>query len=188
MTSAVEYAHVPVRPVSAQGGPDIARDVQAQRWDPADVVRVLLQAEVVGQDAATFADAPQKMRNSRPLVVLVVAAGGVFDSRHRRVRSPREWVHLRENLAVAGVSGTGMSHFVEALAHATIEADPPVLWFNVETLTRTVNKAEASGQDALDRTSMTTRNSTDAQAELLNLAGLTIGQSQRTRPIPAERR
>ncbi|WP_306453386.1 ATP-binding protein [Rhodococcus sp. ACPA1] len=34
-----------------------------------------------------------------------------------------EWVHRRENLAVSGASGTGKSHFVEALAHAAIEAD-----------------------------------------------------------------
>jgi DNA replication protein DnaC len=55
-----------------------------------------------------------------------------------------EWVHRRENLAVSG-AGTGKSHFVEALAHAAIEADLRVLWFTLETLTQTVNKAKADG-------------------------------------------
>jgi DNA replication protein DnaC len=45
-------------------------------------------------------------------------------------------------------SGTGKSHFVEALAHAAIEADLRVLWFTLETLTQTVNKAKADGSVA----------------------------------------
>ena len=35
-----------------------------------------------------------------------------------------EWIGRAENLAVAGPSGTGKSHFVEALAHAAIDAGP----------------------------------------------------------------
>jgi DNA replication protein DnaC len=34
-----------------------------------------------------------------------------------------EWIHDHENLAIPGASGTGKSHFVEALAQAAIEAD-----------------------------------------------------------------
>lgn len=33
-----------------------------------------------------------------------------------------EWVGRAENLALSGPSGTGKSHFVEALAHAVIDA------------------------------------------------------------------
>ena len=54
---------------------------RAQRWDPAEVVRVLLQEEVVGRDAATFADAPQEREILNRQDVLVVAPGGVLDSR-----------------------------------------------------------------------------------------------------------
>lgn len=39
-----------------------------------------------------------------------------------------EWVGWHENLAVAGPSGTGKSHFVEALARAVIENDMRVAW------------------------------------------------------------
>src|ERR1700682_3643663 len=38
-----------------------------------------------------------------------------------------EWIHHHENLAISGASGTGKSHFVEALAQAAIEADLRVL-------------------------------------------------------------
>jgi DNA replication protein DnaC len=54
-----------------------------------------------------------------------------------------EWVGRAENLAVAGPSGTGKSHFVEALAHAAIEADLRVAWFTLEGLTATIGRAKA---------------------------------------------
>src|SRR6476659_7724515 len=56
-----------------------------------------------------------------------------------------EWVHRRENLALSGASGTGKSHFVEALAHAAIEADLRVAWFTLESLTATIGKAKVDG-------------------------------------------
>ncbi|CAM5259559.1 MULTISPECIES: ATP-binding protein [Streptomyces] len=34
-----------------------------------------------------------------------------------------EWIGRAENLVLAGPSGTGKSHFTEALAHAAIEKD-----------------------------------------------------------------
>ncbi|MGI8312827.1 ATP-binding protein [Saccharopolyspora hattusasensis] len=42
-------------------------------------------------------------------------------------------------------SGTGKSHFVEALAHAAIENDMRVAWFTLETLTTAVGKAKVDG-------------------------------------------
>jgi DNA replication protein DnaC len=56
-----------------------------------------------------------------------------------------EWISRAENLAVAGPSGTGKSHFVEALAHAAIEADLRVAWFTLESLTTTISKAKIDG-------------------------------------------
>ncbi|EME67244.1 IstB domain-containing protein ATP-binding protein [Rhodococcus ruber BKS 20-38] len=35
-----------------------------------------------------------------------------------------EWVHRAENLSVSGPSGTGKTHFVEALAHVVITEGP----------------------------------------------------------------
>ena len=49
-----------------------------------------------------------------------------------------EWVGRAENLALSGPSGTGKSHFVEALAHAVIDAGMRVSWFSLETLTATI--------------------------------------------------
>jgi DNA replication protein DnaC len=49
---------------------------------------------------------------------------------------------------VAGPSGTGKSHFVEALAHAAIDNDLRVAWFTLETLTTAVGRAKADGSVA----------------------------------------
>src|SRR5215210_7190830 len=44
--------------------------------------------------------------------------------------------------SVAVPSGTGKSHFVEALAHAVIEAGKRVSWFTLESLTATIGRAK----------------------------------------------
>jgi len=62
--------------------------------------------------------------------------------------STLEWISRAENLAVAGPSGTGKSHFVEALAQTAIEADLRIAWFTLETLTATIGRAKADGSTA----------------------------------------
>src|SRR5690606_35309987 len=59
-----------------------------------------------------------------------------------------EWVDRHENLVVAGASGTGKSHFVEALAHVAIENDLRVSWFTLESLTTTLARAKADASIA----------------------------------------
>ena len=45
-----------------------------------------------------------------------------------------EWVDRAENLCVCGPSGTGKSHFVEALGHLAIDHGKTVAWHTLETL------------------------------------------------------
>src|SRR5690606_6775534 len=45
-----------------------------------------------------------------------------------------EWVARRENLCVVGPSGTGKSHFCEALGQAAVDAGMSVAWFSIEDL------------------------------------------------------
>jgi DNA replication protein DnaC len=49
---------------------------------------------------------------------------------------------------VPGPSGTGKSHFVEALAHAAIETDLKVAWFTLESLAAAIARARAEGSAA----------------------------------------
>ena len=107
----------------ARSAPDVLATARAQRWDPAEVLRVLLDEEVVGRDAATRAPR-RKSRRVPDRQDLRLLAGGrrvVHPDATQHALATLEWVGRHENLAVAGPSGTGKSHFVEALAHAAIE-------------------------------------------------------------------
>lgn len=133
-------------PYLRKTAPDVLATARAQRWDPAEVLRVLLAEEVTGRDQAT-----RRLRRK----TANFPTGKTFSSWRpeessipeatQNALSTLEWVGRRENLAVAGPSGTGKSHFVEALAHAAIENDLRVAWFTLETLTTAVTKAKVDG-------------------------------------------
>jgi DNA replication protein DnaC len=114
---------------------DVVATAKAQRWDPAQVVRVLLDEEARGRDASTI-----EIRRRRA----AFPTGKTFDTfdparfsisaTTQRALASLEWVGRHENLVVAGPSGTGKSHFCEALGHTAINANMTVAWFSVEQL------------------------------------------------------
>jgi DNA replication protein DnaC len=122
--------------------PEVVATAKAQRWDPAEVLRVLLAAEVAGRDRAT--------RTARRRAA-GLPAGKTFDTWREADSSipvptqsalrTLEWVGRAENLAVCGPSGTGKSHLCEALAHAVIDAGMRVSWFSLESLTSALSRA-----------------------------------------------
>jgi DNA replication protein DnaC len=114
---------------------DLIPTAKAQRWDPAEVVRVLLAEEAAGRDAANL-----RTRRKRA----AFPAGKTFgdwDEQSSTIPRPTqdalktlEWVQRKENLCVCGPSGTGKSHFCEALGQAAVEAGMTVAWFTIEDL------------------------------------------------------
>jgi DNA replication protein DnaC len=136
-------------PYLRKAAPDVLATARAQRWDPAEVLRVLLGEEVTGRNSAT-----RRMRRK----TANFPTGKTFSSWRaeessiseatQNSLSTLEWIGRHENLAVAGPSGTGKSHFVEALAHSAIENDMRVSWFTLETLTAAVGKAKVDGSVA----------------------------------------
>ncbi|MFF3733302.1 IS21-like element helper ATPase IstB [Streptomyces sp. NPDC002476] len=122
--------------------PSVLATARSQRWDPAEVVRILLEEEIQGREAAT-------RRSHRKQANL--PTGKTFDSWREEdssIPAPTqqalmtlEWVHRAENLAIAGPSGTGKSHFAEALAHKAIDQGMQVSWFSLESLTAHVGRA-----------------------------------------------
>jgi DNA replication protein DnaC len=129
-------------PYLRAAAPEVCATARAQRWDPAEVLRVLMAAEVAGRDRAT--------RTARRRAA-GLPAGKTFDTWREGDSSipvptqtalrTLEWVGRAENLAVCGPSGTGKSHFCEALAHAVIDAGMRVSWFSLETLTAALSRA-----------------------------------------------
>jgi DNA replication protein DnaC len=136
-------------PYLRKAAPDVLATARAQRWDPAEVLRVLLVEEVTGRDAAT-----RRMRRRSA----GFPSGKTFASWRPEESSisaatqdalaTLEWIARAENLAVAGPSGTGKSHFVEALAHAAIDKDLKVAWFTLESLAAAITSARADGSAA----------------------------------------
>lgn len=114
---------------------DVLGAARSQRWDPAEVLRVLLQAELDGRAAATI-------RNRRRAAGF--PAGKTLDSfdptasaiptAAQQALQTLEWVGRRENLCLAGPSGTGKSHYLEALGHHAIDQGLKVTWTTLEDL------------------------------------------------------
>jgi DNA replication protein DnaC len=136
-------------PYLRAAAPDVIATAKAQRWDPAEVLRVLINEEVIGRDAAT-----RRMRRKTANFPTGKTFGtwrpdeSSIPAATQQALSTLEWISRAENLAAAGPSGTGKSHFVEALAHQAIEADLRVAWFTLETLTATIDRAKADGSTA----------------------------------------
>jgi DNA replication protein DnaC len=136
-------------PYLRAAAPDVLATARSQRWDPAEVLRVLITEEVIGRDAATrrtrrkTANFPagKTFATWRPNESSIPAPT-------QQALSTLEWISRAENLAVAGPSGTGKSHFVEALAQTAIDNDLKVAWFTLETLTATIGRAKADASIA----------------------------------------
>ena len=143
-------------PYLRTAAPEVLATARAQRWDPAETLRVLLAEEVAGRDDAT-------RRQHRRAAGL--PAGKTFASWReadssiptptQHALATLEWIGRAENLAVTGPSGTGKTHLVEALAHAAIDAGRRVAWFTLESLTAAVGRAGADGSVARTITKIT---------------------------------
>ncbi len=59
-----------------------------------------------------------------------------------------EWVSRAENLCVCGPSGTGKSHWVEALGHHAIDQGKTVVWHTLESLAGLLRRHRADDSTA----------------------------------------
>ena len=142
--AAARRARRPAAPAAAalhpQAAPEVIATAAAQRWEPAEVLRVLLAEEAAGRDRATIA---MRRRASG------LPAGKTFDAWDEHASPiPKatqhalrtlEWVDRAENLCVCGPSGTGKSHLVEALGHLAIDHGKTVAWHTLEIAGRPVS-------------------------------------------------
>jgi DNA replication protein DnaC len=115
--------------------PEVLLTAKAQRWDPAEMLRVLLLAELEGRERSATETRRKAAR---------FPAGKTFESwNHTRSSIPTatqqalrslEWIDRHENIVVCGPSGTGKSHLCEAIGHQAVTAGMRVVWFSVEDL------------------------------------------------------
>ena len=124
--------------------PEVLAVAKAQRWDPAEVLRVLLAEEVAGRDRSALAT--RRARAAFP-------TGKTFDAWDDALSSipaptqaalrTLEWIGRHENLVACGPSGTGKTFLLEALGQAAVTAGRHVAWFTLEQLGMLIRRHRA---------------------------------------------
>jgi len=118
-----------------RAAPEVLATGRAQRWEPAEVLRVLLAAEVAGRDRSSTATrlAAAGFPTGKTFEVWDPALSSIPAPTQAALRT-LEWMQRRENLVVCGPSGTGKTMFLEAIGHTAVEAGKRVAWFSLENL------------------------------------------------------
>jgi len=137
-----------------QAGPAILARAREEGWDYVELLKVLLAEEAAGRDRSTREVHRKAAR---------LPSGKTFDAWDPKASAiPGEaqwalrtldWIGRAENLVLVGPSGTGKSHFAEAIAHAAIDRDLRVSWFTLESLTATIarSRIDASTSKVVER-------------------------------------
>ena len=131
-------------PYLRRAAPEVLATAKAQRWDPAEVLRVLIAEEVAGRDRSSLAT--RRARAGFP-------TGKTFDAWEDGLSSvpaptqsalrTLEWIDRRESLVVCGPAGTGKTFLLEALGQAAVEAGKQVAWLTLEGLGVLVRRCRA---------------------------------------------
>ena len=137
-------------PYLRKTAPEVIATAKLQSCDPTEVLRVMLAEEETGRDRATI----QMRRRSSGL-----PAGKTFDAwdpavsaipaQTQQALRTLEWVGRAENLVICGPSGSGKSHFIEALGHLAIDKGRTVAWHTPETLAALIHRHRAD--DSVNR-------------------------------------
>jgi DNA replication protein DnaC len=118
-----------------RAAPEVLKTARSQRWDPAEALRALLEHEADGRDTSgreirrTSAGFP----NQKTFKTWSETASSIPHHVQHALRT-LEWIERRENLVLCGPSGTGKSHYLEALGQLAIDHDHKVAWFSLEDL------------------------------------------------------
>ena len=114
---------------------DVIATAKAQRWDPAEVLKVLFSEEAAGRERSALATrrATAGFPTGKTFDAWDPAVSSVPLPAQQSLRT-LEWVHRRENLVVCGPSGTGKTFLLEALGQHAVEAGCKVAWFSLEDL------------------------------------------------------
>jgi len=122
-------------PHMRNAAPDLLATAKAQRWEPAEAMRALLVEELSGRQASSIR-ARRKAAGfptGKTFDVWDETVSSIPAPTQRALRT-LEWVQRSENLIVCGPSGTGKTHFLEALGQAAVDNGHKVNWFSLEDL------------------------------------------------------
>ena len=124
--------------------PDLLATAKAQRWEPAEAMRALLAQELAGRQASSIR-ARRKAAGfptGKTFDIWDETVSSIPAPTQRALRT-LEWLQRHENVVVCGPSGTGKSHFLEALGHTAVDHGAHVSWFSLEQLGQIVRRGRA---------------------------------------------
>ena len=116
--------------------PEVLATAKAQRWDPAEVLRVLLVEEVAGRDRSALATRRAGAAFPTGKTFDAWQQAGLLDPRRppRRRCGPWNGCTAGRTSVVCGPPGTGKTFLLEALGPDCVEAGRQVAWFTLEAL------------------------------------------------------
>ena len=102
--------------------PEVLATARAQRWDPAEVLRVLVTEEIAGRDRSSTNTrrAAAGFPSGKTFDVWDPTLSSIPPPTQQALRT-LEWISRRENLVICGPSGTGKTMFLEALGQTAVD-------------------------------------------------------------------
>jgi DNA replication protein DnaC len=144
----------PAPPALRPPGPAILARAREEGWDHAHLLKVLFAEEAAGRDRSTreMHRKAARLPSGKTFDAWDPKASAIPGDAQWALRT-LDWIGRAENLVLVGPSGTGKSHFAEAIAHAAIDRDLRVSWFSLETLTTTIarSRIDASTGKVVER-------------------------------------
>jgi DNA replication protein DnaC len=124
--------------------PELLTTAKTQRWAPEELLRTLVEAEIVSRDASNTRARLKAAAFpvTKTLDEFDVTASSVKPATFDYLTS-LEWVTATENLCLVGPAGTGKSHLLVALGHAAIDAGHRVRYFTAAELVETLYRGMA---------------------------------------------
>ena len=138
-------------PYMRQAAPEVLATARAQRWDQAEVLKLLLSEDVAGRERSALATRRTQAAfpTGKTFATWDASLPSIPTPTQNALRT-LEWIGRRENLVICGPSGTGKTFWLEALGQLAVEAGLKVAWFSLEDLgVRAVESAKSSLSDAL---------------------------------------
>jgi DNA replication protein DnaC len=122
-------------PYVRRAAPEVIATATTQRWEHSEVLRVLLTEEAAGRDRATISTRRRAsgLPAGKTFHAWEPTASAIPKPTQQALRT-LEWINRAEALCLCGPSGTGKSHFIEALGHLAIDHGKTVTWHTLDTL------------------------------------------------------
>lgn len=143
-------------PYVRHAAPGVLANATSQRWEPAEVLRVLLIEEATGRDRATINNRRRAsgLPTGKTLDAWDEDASAIPKATQQALRT-LEWIERAETLCLCGPSGTGKSHFIEALGHLAIDRGKSVAFHTLESLAALIGAHRADQSVAKAITKLT---------------------------------